>query len=199
MSKLLLFLFSYLFPNGEDNNPDLSQDIGVKPEDHLKVTQEQYDLYSEIGMTFQMCKICAENDKDIRLEPCGHMMCSICLVNWQESGGSGCPFCRETIRDTSPVVIEPYLTEEAQKLKESNPPPLPLPRVMSNPFPSGSLSAISGFASSAALAVGVAVPDLNDRDGSDLEVSFYKWFLVVIAHTTFVFGFISSVSLNCAA
>ena len=53
------------------------------PEDHIKVTQEQYELYCEMGSTFQMCKICAENSKDIRIEPCGHLLCTACLTAWQ--------------------------------------------------------------------------------------------------------------------
>jgi len=30
-----------------------------------------------------LCKICAENSKDVRIEPCGHLLCSPCLVAWQ--------------------------------------------------------------------------------------------------------------------
>lgn len=36
-----------------------------------------------VGSTFQLCKICAENDKDIRIEPCGHLLCTPCLTAWQ--------------------------------------------------------------------------------------------------------------------
>ena len=49
----------------------------------FQVTQEQYELYCEMGSTFQLCKICAENDKDIRIEPCGHLLCTPCLQAWQ--------------------------------------------------------------------------------------------------------------------
>lgn len=45
--------------------------------------QEQYELYCEMGSTFQLCKICAENDKDVKIEPCGHLMCTSCLTSWQ--------------------------------------------------------------------------------------------------------------------
>lgn len=45
--------------------------------------QEQYELYCEMGSTFQLCKICAENDKDVKIEPCGHLMCTYCLTSWQ--------------------------------------------------------------------------------------------------------------------
>lgn len=43
------------------------------------------------GSTFQLCKICAENDKDIRIEPCGHLLCTPCLTAWQvDSEGQVC-------------------------------------------------------------------------------------------------------------
>ena len=66
-----------------------------------------------------MCKICAENDKDIRVEPCGHLMCHICLHNWLDSGRSDCPFCREEIKDSEDVVIDPFgLRAERAKGRE---------------------------------------------------------------------------------
>jgi len=58
-----------------------------------------------------LCKICAENDKDTKLEPCGHLLCQQCLLNWQETGGVDCPFCREEIKDSSTIVISPYSSE----------------------------------------------------------------------------------------
>lgn len=76
-------LRSYLFPDGRNVNPDLSWAVQPTPEDHIKVTQEQYELYCEMGSTFQLCKICAENDKDVRIEPCGHLLCTPCLTAWQ--------------------------------------------------------------------------------------------------------------------
>ena len=77
------FIFSYLYPDGRNVNPDLSWAVQATPEDHIKVTQEQYELYCEMGSTFQLCKICAENSKDIRIEPCGHLLCTPCLTSWQ--------------------------------------------------------------------------------------------------------------------
>ena len=35
-------------------NPDLSFAVKEAPEDHIKVTQEQYELYCEMGSTFQV-------------------------------------------------------------------------------------------------------------------------------------------------
>ena len=74
----------------------------------LQVSEEQYEIYCEMGSTFQMCKICAENDKDMKLEPCGHLICHVCLHNWMDSGRTDCPFCREEIRDTETVIIDPF-------------------------------------------------------------------------------------------
>lgn len=99
----------YLYPDGGPSNPDLSFAVQSPMEDHITVTQEQYELYCEMGelgwpcvilspgactviiiyfssiagSTFQLCKICAENDKDIRIEPCGHLLCTPCLNAWQ--------------------------------------------------------------------------------------------------------------------
>ncbi|KAF4519507.1 hypothetical protein B566_EDAN010692 [Ephemera danica] len=98
----------YLFPDGRNMNPDLTWAVQPTPEDHIKVTQEQYELYCEMGSTFQLCKICAENDKDIRIEPCGHLLCTPCLTSWQDSEGQGCPFCRAEIKGTEQIVVDPF-------------------------------------------------------------------------------------------
>ncbi|KAK9520835.1 hypothetical protein VZT92_020695 [Zoarces viviparus] len=100
----------YLFPDGRPQNPDLTGLCEPSPQDHIKVTQEQYELYCEMGSTFQLCKICAENDKDVKIEPCGHLMCTSCLTAWQESEGqgTGCPFCRCEIKGTEPIVVDPF-------------------------------------------------------------------------------------------
>ena len=103
-----LFTDSYLYPDGRNLNPDLSSAVQID-EDHIQVTQEQYEVYCEMGSTFQLCKICAENDKDIRIEPCGHLLCTPCLNSWQDSGeGQGCPFCRAEIKGTETIVVDPF-------------------------------------------------------------------------------------------
>ncbi|XP_018494509.1 E3 ubiquitin-protein ligase CBL [Galendromus occidentalis] len=98
----------YLFPDGRTINPDLSFAVREEPEDHIQVTEEQYELYCEMGSTFQLCKICAENDKDVRIEPCGHLLCTPCLTSWQDSDGVGCPFCRAEIKGTEQIVVDPF-------------------------------------------------------------------------------------------
>ncbi|XP_001354110.3 E3 ubiquitin-protein ligase CBL-B-B [Drosophila pseudoobscura] len=99
----------YLYPDGQAYNPDLSCAVQSPTEDHITVTQEQYELYCEMGSTFQLCKICAENDKDIRIEPCGHLLCTPCLTSWQvDSEGQGCPFCRAEIKGTEQIVVDAF-------------------------------------------------------------------------------------------
>ncbi|MCL4143342.1 UNVERIFIED_CONTAM: hypothetical protein GTU68_062173, partial [Idotea baltica] len=98
----------YLFPDGRSFNPDLSSVVQATPEDHIQVTQEQYELYCQMGSSFQLCKICAENDKDIRIEPCGHLLCTPCLTLWQDSEGQGCPFCRAEIKGTEQIIVDPF-------------------------------------------------------------------------------------------
>ncbi|XP_076008660.1 E3 ubiquitin-protein ligase CBL-C isoform X2 [Genypterus blacodes] len=99
----------YLFPDGRDVNPDLMSLCEPVQRGKVKVTEEQYELYCEIGSTFQLCKICAERDKDTRIQPCGHLLCQPCLIGWQKSAGHSCPYCRCDIRGTESVLIEPYM------------------------------------------------------------------------------------------
>lgn len=51
---MTLFLFFYregfyLYPDGQAYNPDLSSAVQSPTEDHITVTQEQYELYCEMG------------------------------------------------------------------------------------------------------------------------------------------------------
>uniref|UniRef100_A0A8W8KRS4 E3 ubiquitin-protein ligase CBL n=1 Tax=Magallana gigas TaxID=29159 RepID=A0A8W8KRS4_MAGGI len=110
----------FKYPDGRSINPDLSFLVQDCEEDHIKVTQEQYELYCEMGSTFQLCKICAENDKDIRIEPCGHLLCTPCLTQWQDSDGQGCPFCRCEIKGTEQVVVDPF-NEHHERVKHVEP------------------------------------------------------------------------------
>ncbi|XP_030013106.1 E3 ubiquitin-protein ligase CBL-C isoform X1 [Sphaeramia orbicularis] len=100
----------YLYPDGRDINPDLTGLCEPAQRGKVTVTEEQYELYCEIGSTFQLCKICAERDKDTRIRPCGHLLCQPCLTGWQQkSAGHTCPYCRCDIRGTESVLVEPYL------------------------------------------------------------------------------------------
>ncbi|KAM7421199.1 hypothetical protein PAMA_015382 [Pampus argenteus] len=104
----------YLYPDGRDVNPDLKSLCEPAQSGKVRVTEEQYELYCEIGCTFQLCKICAERDKDTRIQPCGHLLCRHCLTGWQKSAGHTCPYCRCDIRGTESIFIEPYLPGGSQ-------------------------------------------------------------------------------------
>lgn len=97
----------YLYPDGKTFNPDLTG-LCQRSRDHIPVSKEQYLLYCEMGSSFELCKICTENDKDVQMKPCGHLICDPCLMAWRESDGHTCPFCRATIRGTQRVVVHPF-------------------------------------------------------------------------------------------
>uniref|UniRef100_A0A8R1DUI0 E3 ubiquitin-protein ligase CBL n=1 Tax=Caenorhabditis japonica TaxID=281687 RepID=A0A8R1DUI0_CAEJA len=100
----------YIYPNGRDKDINLSILMDLPQADRVQVTCEQYELYCEMGTTFELCKICDDNEKNIKIEPCGHLLCSKCLTNWQDSNGGGhtCPFCRYEIKGTNRVIIDRF-------------------------------------------------------------------------------------------
>ncbi|KAF1745747.1 hypothetical protein GCK72_022194 [Caenorhabditis remanei] len=100
----------YIYPNGRDQDINLSKLMDVPQADRVQVTSEQYELYCEMGTTFELCKICDDNEKNIKIEPCGHLLCAKCLANWQDSDGGGntCPFCRYEIKGTNRVIIDRF-------------------------------------------------------------------------------------------
>ncbi|XP_058241656.1 E3 ubiquitin-protein ligase CBL-C isoform X2 [Hemibagrus wyckioides] len=98
----------YLYPDGRDVNPDLTALCMPSQKGRIKVTEEQYELYCEMGSTFQLCKICTEREKDTRIQPCGHLLCRPCLTGWQKSDAHTCPYCRCDIKGTESILIEPY-------------------------------------------------------------------------------------------
>ncbi|XP_076827970.1 E3 ubiquitin-protein ligase CBL-C isoform X2 [Brachyhypopomus gauderio] len=111
---------SYLYPDGRDVNPDLTSLCMPSQKGRVKVTEEQYELYCEIGSTFQLCKICTERDKDTRIQPCGHLLCRPCLSGWQKSDAHTCPYCRCDIRGTESILIEPYRPTTAESREEDD-------------------------------------------------------------------------------
>lgn len=106
----------YIYPNGEDTNPDIRKQIRVPQEEHIKVSREQYDLYTDIESAFETCKICDARMKSMRMEPCGHLLCKVCLQSWMEANGGRetlCPFCREKVLSTEAIVVDPYDLQSA--------------------------------------------------------------------------------------
>ncbi|XP_070619804.1 E3 ubiquitin-protein ligase CBL-C [Erythrolamprus reginae] len=101
----------YLYPDGKNMNPDLAELMEGSARNRIKVSQEQFELYSQVESTFQLCKICAENNKDVQIRPCGHLLCRECLKSWQLSKSPTCPFCRQTIWGHEDVEVSPYSSE----------------------------------------------------------------------------------------
>eukprot|EP01137_Pigoraptor_chileana_P014666 Opistho-2@69582 len=99
---------TYRYPAGHDYNPDIRQAIQVSPEEHIMVTQEQFEIYAEMDSRFEMCKICSERDKNVRINPCGHLLCNVCVAQWRHAGSNKCPFCRDEMKDIEPVTVTPF-------------------------------------------------------------------------------------------
>ncbi|XP_053124026.1 E3 ubiquitin-protein ligase CBL-C [Hemicordylus capensis] len=109
----------YVYPDGKNTNPDLKELIELSQNSRIQVSQEQFELYCQVGSTFQLCKICAENDKDVRIQPCGHLLCRGCLEAWQLSEAHTCPFCRCKIWGHEDILIDPFsYTEDRPGLEE---------------------------------------------------------------------------------
>ncbi|XP_051063557.1 E3 ubiquitin-protein ligase CBL-C isoform X2 [Phodopus roborovskii] len=94
----------YLYPDGKNHNPDLTELCQAEPYQRIEVSEEQLQLYEAMNSTFELCKICAERDKDVKIQPCGHLLCSHCLAAWQ-SDSQTCPFCRRQIKGFEAVSI----------------------------------------------------------------------------------------------
>ncbi|XP_063168685.1 E3 ubiquitin-protein ligase CBL-C [Candoia aspera] len=98
----------YLYPDGKNVNPDLAELMEGSAQNQIQVSQEQFELYCQVGSTFQLCKICAENNKDVQIRPCGHLLCRECLKTWQLSETHTCPFCRQEIWGHEDVEVNPF-------------------------------------------------------------------------------------------
>ncbi|XP_075392738.1 E3 ubiquitin-protein ligase CBL-C [Tenrec ecaudatus] len=98
----------FLYPDGKNHNPDLNGLCSTKPYQHIQVSEEQLQLYWAMDSTFELCKICAESNKDVKIQPCGHLLCSRCLATWQQSDNQTCPFCRCQIKGCEAVSVQHF-------------------------------------------------------------------------------------------
>lgn len=76
-------VFSYKYPNGKNIHIDLSSALRPTESDRIYVSEEQYAIYCDMGTCFELCKICSVNNKDCKIQPCGHLLCQSCLIAWQ--------------------------------------------------------------------------------------------------------------------
>ncbi|XP_033621734.1 E3 ubiquitin-protein ligase CBL-C, partial [Fukomys damarensis] len=96
---------SFCYPDGKNHNPDLTELCQAEPHQRIHVSKEQLQLYWAMDSSFELCKICAERNKDVQIEPCGHLLCSHCLAAWQHQDSQTCPFCRSEIKGREAVSI----------------------------------------------------------------------------------------------
>lgn len=109
LSQALTETQFYVYPDGKEEDPELRERLrsGMQGDErNVTVTEEQYEIYCGLGNSFQTCKICFVNDKEIRVEPCNHLLCTSCLVAWQETEGQGCPYCRTEIKETVQITMD---------------------------------------------------------------------------------------------
>uniref|UniRef100_A0A1I8GY19 E3 ubiquitin-protein ligase CBL n=1 Tax=Macrostomum lignano TaxID=282301 RepID=A0A1I8GY19_9PLAT len=132
----------YLYPDGNGVNPDLSSLVQDLPPVVIQVTQQQYEMYCSTQnityQSFQLCKICMERDKEVRIEPCGHYMCAQCIASIQASQDEAlCPFCRREIKGTESVILKPFMppTEPMVPAAAQPQPPPPPPPPVQAPSP----------------------------------------------------------------
>ncbi|CAF3384406.1 unnamed protein product, partial [Rotaria sp. Silwood2] len=114
----------YKYPNGKNIHIDLSSALRPTESDRIYISEEQYAIYCDMGTSFELCKICSVNNKDSKIQPCGHLLCQTCLIAWQNQTSSKplslCPFCRSEIKGFEPVIINPFDSSTIQNKKESN-------------------------------------------------------------------------------
>lgn len=99
----------YTKPKGRAENPDLTRYLHETKPENIEVPEESVQIYFDMGTTFNLCKVCLDRDKDIRIEPCNHLVCADCVAKWKVKDNSPtptCPFCRCDIRDTTPICLD---------------------------------------------------------------------------------------------
>ncbi|CAF3705405.1 unnamed protein product [Rotaria sp. Silwood1] len=152
----------YKYPNGKNINIDLSLVLRPTETDRIYVSEEQYEIYCDMGTSFELCKICSVNNKDSKIQPCGHLLCQNCLTAWQKQTSSKppslCPFCRSEIKGFEPVIINPFDSSTIHNRKESN----------SNEFDNQNLDPNSNIQNLQTLAI---VHSMNNENADSVQVS----------------------------
>jgi hypothetical protein len=88
----------------------LSIPAATKFPDYLNMEDEDIDSKNlEQLQELLACPICKGNIKDVRLSPCGHMMCKTCVKIYLESGNRKCPVCAQPFTNFDKVYYGKYL------------------------------------------------------------------------------------------
>lgn len=96
-------------PMGNKKNIDPRDFVELDYAAVIEVTDEQSAAYAAVNSTFETCKICLTASKEVRIEPCNHLLCKTCLDNWIRSnrtkGVVSCPFCRGQVKNTHVIIF----------------------------------------------------------------------------------------------
>ena len=84
--------------------------LNIKDED---INSKDLEEYKEM----LKCPVCIENIKDIRLSPCGHMMCKLCVKGYVSRGEIQCPVCRKLFTSFDKVYYGKYLKYKMKYLQ----------------------------------------------------------------------------------
>jgi hypothetical protein len=78
--------------------------------DYLNMEDEDIDS-KDLEQYKEMikCPVCIGNIKDVRLSPCGHMMCKSCVKTYIDSGNRRCPVCTQPFASFDKVYYSKYL------------------------------------------------------------------------------------------
>ncbi len=133
------FSVSYKYPIGKNIHIDLSSAIKPIESNRIHVSEEQFSIYSDMDTCFELCKICSVNNKNSKIQPCGHLLCQNCLIAWQvefidflnllenlffknqncSKPPPLCPFCRSEIKGFESVIIKPFNTNESNPIVQN--------------------------------------------------------------------------------
>lgn len=117
---------SLKYPDGVDRNIDVrTGEMKFHIDDTIVVDTKKHSEYAMMDSTFELCKVCQENRKDVKLSPCDHLLCRKCYDAWndeklEEGVMTRCPYCRGKIDKVIPIEVKNPLTDK--KTKYERPP-----------------------------------------------------------------------------
>ena len=88
--------------------------------DTIVVDKQKHSEYAMMDSTFELCKVCQENRKDVKLSPCDHLLCRKCYDAWndeklEQGVMTRCPYCRGKIDRVIPIEVTNALTDKKTK------------------------------------------------------------------------------------
>ena len=85
-------------------------------EDDEDIDTKDLELYKDMIK----CPVCLSNIKDVRLSPCGHMMCKSCVKNYITRRETQCPICKQKFTSFDKVYYGKYLKYKMKYLMFKN-------------------------------------------------------------------------------